>query len=349
MAHFDPSGPATFEGPYGLPHTVDEARLVLLPVEWEPTTSYRRGTARGPRAVLRASRQVELFVPSLRATWTRGRPYEAGIACLPFEPRVQEWNATATRAADVVIASYEDASIDPAHVEAARREVNGLSAELDEWVYRAAKAQLDAGKLVGTLGGDHSSPFGAIRAHAERFPRLGVLHFDAHADLRVAYEGFARSHASILHNVLADLPAVERVVQVGIRDASEEELDAIDASGGRVRAFTGADLASRRFGGEAFAATAREVVSPLPEHVYVTFDIDGLDPSLCPNTGTPVPGGLSFDEAVTILEEVVRSGRKLVGFDLTEVAPGADEWDANVGARVLYRLASLCIASAPSP
>ena len=99
--------------------------------------------------------------------------------------------------------------------------------------------------------------------------------------------------------------------------------------------------------GNTFKSIAASIVATLPENVYVSFDIDGLDPSYCPSTGTPVPGGLSFDEAVFILEELAQSGRRVVGFDLTEVAPGPDgsEWDANVGARLLYKLCGCLLRS----
>jgi agmatinase len=89
-------------------------------------------------------------------------------------------------------------------------------------------------------------------------------------------------------------------------------------------------------------------VADLPPRVWVSFDIDGLDPALCPNTGTPVPGGLSFAEAVGLLRLLTASGRKVVGFDLSEVAPGPDgrsRWDANVGARVLYKLIGFALMS----
>ena len=190
------------------------------------------------------------------------------------------------------------------------------------------------------LGGDHSAPFGAIRAHAEAFPDLGILHLDAHADLREAYEGFTWSHASIMFNVVRQLPAVKKLVQVAIRDLCEAEAALIDGSGGRIVTFHDSKLAQGRFDGATWTHQVDEIVSHLPERVYLSFDIDGLDPTLCPNTGTPVPGGLSFHQASALLAGVVRSGRSIVGFDLCEVAPdpAGGEWDGNVGARLLYKM-----------
>lgn len=338
---FDPNAAAAPDaGVFGLPHTPEEAGVVLLSVPFDATTSYRKGAADGPAAILEASKQVDLL------DLETGKPYEVGLAMLPPHVDVARWNAEARDLGQGILDVGGELGGDPA-LEAALARVNEISGRVDAVVYEEAKRWLDAGKIVGLVGGDHAAPFGAIRAHAERWPGLGVLHFDAHADLRVAYEGFARSHASIMHNVLADLPGVARLVQVGVRDLCEQELDAITGSGGRVTTFFDVDLARARRDGEPFGAVAARVAAALPEKVYVSFDIDGLDPALCPNTGTPVPGGLRFDEATAVLEAVVRSGRTIVGFDLNEVAPGGDgdEWDANVGARMLYKLIGWTLVS----
>ncbi len=338
---FDPSGPAAHDGIFGLPHGPEEARVVLIPVPWEPTTSYRKGTAQGPQAILQASHQVDLFD---RET---GRPYEAGIAMLPIDPVVQAWNDEACRASAPVIAAGGEVGDDPA-LQAALEKVNSLSAKLDDWVTQTARHWLDQGKIVGLVGGDHATPWGSIRAHAERYPELGILHIDAHADLRVAYEGFTGSHASIMHNVASRLPQVGKIVQVGLRDLCEEEVQSIQTSSGRIVAYFDQDIAERLVQGEPFSAVANEIVAHLPANVYVSFDIDGLDPSLCPHTGTPVPGGLSFRDMLFLLKALAKSGRRVVGFDLVEVAPGpeGDEWDANVAARLLYKLAGWCLATA---
>ncbi|MCG8575093.1 MAG: arginase family protein, partial [Flavobacteriales bacterium] len=189
-----------------------------------------------------------------------------------------------------------------------------------------------------------SCPLGLVQALAEQEGAFGILQIDAHADLRPAYEGFEYSHASIMWNVLK-LPAVTKLVQVGIRDLCQQELDDIRSQPERIRTFFDAQLKDAQHRGEPWSETMRQIVETLPEKVYISFDIDGLDPKLCPNTGTPVPGGLEFDQALALIREVVRSGRQLIGFDLVEVSPGTSEWDANVGARLLY---NLCCWSAVS-
>jgi agmatinase len=344
---FDPDAAAgEGSGIYGLPHTPDDARVVILPVPFEATTSYGGGTAGGPRAIFEASKQVDLFD---RET---GRPYEAGIAMLDEEPCVARWNDEAKRLAQVVIA--RGGAVD-AETRRAAAAVNEVSEQLNAWVYAQTSALLDQDKLVVTLGGDHSVPFGAIRAHAERFPSLGILHLDAHADLRDAYEGFTWSHASIFHCVMTRLDNVAKLVQVGVRDLGNAESAMIDASAGRIVTFFDADVAARKEQGTPFAAIADEIAAQLPNDVYLSWDIDGLDPTLCPGTGTPVPGGLSWNEAIGLLRALVRAKKRIVGLDLCEVAPGATEWDANVGARLLYKMIGFALmttrpsARPPSP
>jgi agmatinase len=340
---FDPDGAALPDGGiYGLPHTADEAKVILIPVPWDATTSYRRGAADGPAAILAASGQIDLFDVEV------GTPYRAGIAMLPESAELRMWNALARAAADPVIANAGRFAGEPA-LERAVAEVNELSARVDGWVRAETERWLAAGKLVGVVGGDHASPFGAIEAVARRHPGLGVLHVDAHADLRAAYEGFTGSHASIMHNVLHRIPAVGKLVQVGIRDLAEAEHRLMQVSGERVSVHFDAVMRGELLAGGTWAARCARIVDELPADVYVSFDIDGLDPTLCPHTGTPVPGGLSFTEATYLVGAVARSGRRIVGFDLNEVAPGpdGDEWDANVGMRLLYKLIGWALISAP--
>lgn len=338
MSGFDPNAAADRDaGIFGLDDAPEDAGVVLLPVPWDATASYRDGAAGGPAAILHASHQVDLFDVDT------GRPYEAGIAMLADPDGVSEWNLEA-RAAAVRVMAGDGTEVDRARW---RRRVDERSERVDDVVRGTVERWLDRGKLVGVVGGDHSAPLGAIEAVAARTPELGILHLDAHADLREAYEGFSRSHASIMFNVLERAPHVTRLVQVGVRDLCDEEADRI-AADDRVITHFDSELASRRFAGETWASQCEAIVSGLPADVYLSFDIDGLDPALCPGTGTPVPGGLSFQQASFLLGALVGSGRRVVGFDLCEVAPRpieGDEWDGNVGARLLYKMIGWALQS----
>jgi agmatinase len=327
---FDPDAPASDgAGIYGLPFTPDEARVVVVPVPYEATTSYGGGTSNGPMAVFEASKQVDLFD---RDT---GRPYETGIAMLDLPKKIERCNRKAKEIAAAVI---EKGGVVDSATRKAASEVNAISELVNAWVYEQTRALLDASKMAVTLGGDHSVPFGAMQAYAEKYPGLGILHLDAHADLRDSYEGFVWSHASIFHNVMTKIGGVAKLVQFGVRDLSNAESAMIENSGGRIVTFFDSDLAARKEAGSTWAEIADEIVGALPNDVYLSWDIDGLDPTLCPSTGTPVPGGLSWNEAIGILRAIIRAKKRIVGLDLCEVAPGATEWDANVGARLLYKM-----------
>lgn len=319
---FDPDAAASSEGLYGLDTTPEDARVVVLPVPWQATTSFRRGTRGGPDALLEASWQVDLEDLDVGPVW------QAGIAMLPADPRVAEWDQEVEADALAVI---ESGGNDP---EAAAR-VNARGDDLNALVYAAIKAQLDAGRIPAVVGGDHSVPFGAIRAVAERHPGVGILHIDAHADLRDAYEGFTWSHASIFHNVMTRIPEVGKLVQVGIRDVGASEVAFQKASGGRIVPFYDNAIAKDLARGASWMSVVDRIVDALPPEVYVSFDVDGMDPAFCPHTGTPVPGGLSFRDVVVLLE-AVGERRKIVGFDVNEI--GADPWDGNVAARLVYKL-----------
>ena len=327
---FDPDAAATgASGIYGLPFSPDDARVVVVPVPFEATTSYGGGTSGGPAAVLEASKQVDLFD---RDT---GRPYAAGIAMLDFPKKIERWNREAKTIAAPVI--RRGGAVDKKTRTAAAK-VNAISEKMNEWVYTTTRSLLDDNKMPVILGGDHSVPFGAMRAYAERYPGMGILHLDAHADLRDAYEGFTWSHASIFHNVITKLPKVSRLVQVGVRDLGQAESRMIEQSSGRIVTFFDPDLAAAKEEGTAWARIADNIVAQLPKDVYLSWDIDGLDPTLCPGTGTPVPGGLSWNEAIGLLRAIKRAKKRIVGLDLCEVSPGETEWDANVGARLLYKM-----------
>lgn len=315
------------------------AKLKVIGIPWDVTTSYRAGTVHGPEIVLEASYQIDLFSPLIADAWK-----------IPLETHklTKDWKGLSQKLR-VQTESYINFLAEGGEVAEAPefqkllKEVNAQSEQLNTWLYQETKELLNDGHAVLILGGDHSVPFGSIKAHVEKFPDLSVLHFDAHADLRVAYEGFEDSHASIMYNVIQKT-GLKKLVQVGIRDCSQTEVE-LTKTNPRIKTFFDWDLKDRQARGDAWALTCEEIVSHLSQQVYISFDIDGLDPKLCPNTGTPVPGGLEYWQAQTLMNQILISGRQLVGCDLVEVAPDPHqpelEWDANVGARLLFHLACL--------
>ncbi len=330
-APFDPNGPGVNNGQlYGLPVSANEAAVWIIPVPWDTTVSYRAGTALGPAAILEASGQVEVYDESRKEAW------KPGLFLHEISGELANKNEKARIQARQIIDAWErgDSLQNRAVI---LSEVNQACEEMVDWVETQALEALELGKIPAILGGDHSTPLGLIRALAHIHESFGILQIDAHMDLREAYEDFTYSHASIMWNAV-QLPAVSRIVQVGVRDYCAGEVELIQRSSGRIRPFSFREIAKKQFEGVFWADQVREMVESLPDKVYISFDIDGLDPGLCPDTGTPVPGGLSFEEALYLIGEVVDSGREIIGFDLVEVAPGATEWNAIVGARLLYRL-----------
>ena len=339
-AGFDPDAAATGDGLFGLDTRPEHAKVVVIPVPFDATTSYRPGTARGPAHVLEASRQVDLEDIQYGPIW------QAGISMLPIPADIAALSRRARAAAEPVIAAGGAEPGNKAHAKAVAA-VNAASERVHGFVAREAERILDRGAVPAVLGGDHSSPFGLIAELSLRHPGMGILQIDAHADLRDGFEGFAWSHASIFHNVMTRLPGVGRLVQVGIRDVGSREVAFAQASKGRVKTFYDQRLRDRQFAGATWTKVCREVIAALPKEVYVSFDIDGLTSEHCPHTGTPVPGGITFAETCHLLELLAESGRRVVGFDLCEVAPGApgDEWNGCVGARVLYKLMGCALRS----
>ena len=344
IKNFNPNGVGvTTGGIFGLPFEPSEAEIVIIPVPWDVTTSYRGGTSRGPEAILKASPQLDLFVEGYIGAWKVGYAMEEIPAFL-----LELNDKTRSKAKKVIDFLESGGKIESdAKMAALVKEVNEACGTMVEWVKSRSREWIAKGKQVAVLGGDHSSPLGLLQALAEKHDNFSILQFDAHADLRDAYEGFTYSHASIMFNAL-QLSQIGKLVQVGLREYSEGEAGWILNSLGKIKEFTNRLLNRELFEGKSWKSICEEIAQELPQKVYVSFDIDGLEPSLCPNTGTPVPGGLRFEQALYLLETVVASGKQIIGFDLCEVAPGPDkqdDWDGNVGAKLLWRLCNLSAQS----
>jgi agmatinase len=327
---FDASAPGVSGNLFGLPFSPDNAQLVIIPVPWEVTVSYHTGTARAPQAIVKASSQIDHGFRDIPEAW------KLGVALLALTDDIKDESSKLRQLATKHIKNIEGGKIIPEDDPVLLR-INEGCENLNIFIKSTAKKLLRKGKMVALLGGDHSISLGFIRALAERHDSFGILQIDAHADLRKSYEGFAYSHASVMYNALK-ISSVERLVQIGIRDFCDEELNVIQQSAGRVKTFFDQDIKRSLYQGKTWDAICDQIIKELPSLVYISFDIDGLDPKLCPHTGTPVPGGFEFDQITYLMRKLVLSGKRIIGFDLVEVAPGTNDWDANVGARLLYQL-----------
>lgn len=328
---------------FGLPFEEEDARLIILPIPWEVTVSYNAGTARSAEHIFKASLQVDLFDPDVDNGWKQG------FYMRPVNKKILLKSDYLRKEAELYIDYVSKGQVvdDNKFMFKSLKEINEGAVFLNNWVYQETTELLKNDKLVVLLGGDHSTPLGYYKAIAEKFGEFGILQIDAHCDLRPSYEGFKYSHASIMYNMLAEVPQVTKLVQAGIRDYSEGEMDFIRANRDRVTTYFIKDIAERQYEGETWKQIAEEIINQLPRKVYLTFDIDGLDPKLCPNTGTPVPGGFEVEQVFYLLKKVMQSGRQIIGIDLVETGVGENDWDANVGARVLFRLCNILVASNP--
>jgi len=339
IKRFNPNDPASEESNiFGLPFSREEAAIILLPIPWEVTVSFNSGTANAPNLIFEASHQVDLFDPFVKDAWKIG---------VYMDDVNMDWHfkSESLRSKAVQILSQitsgtinEDAS----KTMQLYREVNDGGEKFNSEVKQCALNIIKEGKIIGGVGGDHSTPLGIMEALAEKHNSFGILQLDAHCDLRASFEGFEYSHASIMYNALK-LSQISKLVQVGIRDYCEEEVNYIQQSKGRVKTYFDRDIKQAQYKGKTIDVIFNEIVSELPKKIYLSFDADAMDPKLCPNTGTPVAGGFETDEVLLLLEKVVESGKQIIAFDLNET--GNNEWDANVSSRLLFRICNLVARS----
>lgn len=331
---FDPSQPGLADQSiFGLPFTADESEIIIIPVPWEVTVSYGAGASEGPEAILDASFQVDLHHQEFPELWKLGM-------YLDLNEQTAKWNEKSSKyksLAQPIIEALESGEAIESHpvLQSDLDKINTVCADLNAEVKDRVLYWMQRGKKVALLGGDHSTPLGYYQALATQHEDFGILHLDAHMDLRIAYEGFTYSHASIMYNAL-QIPQISKIVQVGIRDFCKQEVEVAQAD--RVVVHTDMDLKAEAFEGLTWEKQCDNIIAALPQKVTISFDIDGMYSWYCPNTGTPVPGGFSFEQATYLLSKLANSGKEIIGFDLVEVAPGDDDWDGNVGARMLYHM-----------
>lgn len=338
MSSFDPNNIALDNGNlYGLPLDLKTAACVVFPVPWDVTVSYKDGTANAPSIIQKESLQVDLFDLTYKNFWEKGVFFEQ-----PSEDIYNKSVNYRNKAIQVLDKMLNGSTIDnDISLKNEVQEINNACKDLMDFVYSETKKYIDQDKKVVLLGGDHSTPLGYIKALSEKYNDFGILQIDAHCDLREAYEDFEFSHASVMFNALK-LKNVSSLHQVGIRDFCQEELELVSNSKKKIHIYFDRDIKYQMYSGSTWHQICENIVNNLPQFIYLSFDIDGLNPALCPNTGTPVAGGFEVDQIFYLLDMIKRSGKQFVGMDLNEV--GNEIWDANVGARVLYRMIGLWLS-----
>lgn len=332
LENFDPSQPGLADATiFGLPFSAEQSEIIVIPVPWEVTVSYGSGASKGPDTVLDASFQVDLNHQEFPDLW------KLGIYLDNAPKDLKKKSKKYKKQAAPIIKALESGMVLDHHTYLTKdlEEINYACSDMVEAVREQTLNWMRRGKKVVLLGGDHSTPLGYYQALATKYENFGILHLDAHMDLRIAYEGFTYSHASIMYNAL-QIPQISKIVQVGIRDFCEQEVEV--ALNDRVLVHTDMDLKQETFEGKTWQQQCDHIIASLPEKVCISFDIDGMYSWYCPNTGTPVPGGFSYEQAAYLFSRLAATNKEIIGFDLVEVSPGKDDWDGNVGARMLFHM-----------
>lgn len=326
---------------FGLPSTEQDAQLIILPVPWEVTVSCGSGTSRSPEHIFKASMDIDPFDPDVANCGHNGffmREPERKILMKSdyLRKEAELYINFTSQGRDINQNRFMNKSL---------KEINAGNKMMNTWVYDQTKELLDKNKLVALLGGDHSTPLGYYRALGEKYDSFGILQIDAHCDLEESYEDFQYSYASVMYNALEEIKQIEKLVQAGIRDFSKEEWNYINQNSQRVRTYFDSHIKERLIEGETWKKIAEEIVNQLPQRVYISFDVAGLDPKLCPHTGAPVFGGFQAEQVIYLFKKVIESGRKLIGFDLVETGVGEGNYDAKVSAKLLWKMCNFLIQS----
>lgn len=316
-----------------------DADVVIVSAPWSVTSDFGRGATYTPDAIIDTSLGRELY------DVVSGSSIKGRVATAEIDYHIQESSEQLGRDAERIIRS--NGGKEALVVDYVSRKIANVNEGFDRMhtsIYKQVKHWTSKGKRVAVVGGDHSVAFGAVKALSEECGKLGVLFIDAHADY-AQNDIFKYSHRSIARDIVEQISGVEKLVQVGVRDIDESEAEAIVANN-KVDIYFAEKVAQRRFEGTSWSELCREFVAKLPQNVYISLDIDALKIEFCNNTNAPIPGGMTFDEVVYMVNCVVESGRKIVGFDISEVVTSLDSrMDAIVGARLLAKLSMAMLRS----
>ena len=323
---------------FGCTSSYEDSELILLSVPWSATASFGGGADKGPEMIAQASSQMDFF------SIEEGDIRDQGICLLSSPDFLKTLNKKTRDKALPIIKLEEEAP--GTFPKALLEEINQSCHQMVKWVYEQTKTIHQEGKKFGLVGGDHSTSEGAIRYFGELYKGdFGILHIDAHADLRNSYQGFQHSHASVMYNVMKQTYPPALLLQLGVRDYCEEEYLFIKENK-NVHTFFDSKINTALFEGQTWKSFVDTLIQLLPKNIYISMDVDGLESHLFPHTGTPVPGGLSFAQTDYLLNKLSQSHCQIIGFDLVEVAAPAGAlniWDAQVGAHLLYKLCQISI------
>ena len=312
-------------------------QIILTPIPFEATVSNGWGTSKSFPKIIKNSEQIDFINPFI----SNNQQHKNNILCndifyndyLEFSKHYQELINNGIRP------NYWGNKIDNEELDYINK---GLE-KIHNGVKNYFKENIDKNKTFGIIGGEHSVSLGYISALCEiQKKTISILHIDAHSDLREHYEGVKYSHASVMRNVLEkNEQKIRKLVQVGVRDTCEEEIDFI-CDNRKIVKFSDEFLTNNLFEGRNYEDICDQIIGSLhSDNIYISIDVDGLDPSLCPMTGTPIPGGLQYNQLLYLLSNLSKHNRKIIGFDVVEVGNG--DWDALVASKIIYFMSNLIL------
>ncbi len=328
---FDPNAPGDLSNNiFGLPFDVNNAKVVIVPLPWDATVSNKSGACYGPGNIKEQSYQIDLFDPVAPGMWKNG------IAMDEIPGKILKTNLECLDKVEKFVRTTD--GVKSRNINVRKKiigEVNSTYKNILFETEQKCKKYLEEGKYVVLLGGDHSTALSLLNAVSAKNENFGILQLDAHADLRKSYEGFENSHASVMYNAL-NISQISKIVQVGVRDYCDEENETVVKNQQRIKMFTARDIYKLLFNNKSWNDICESIVDELPENVYISYDVDFLNPSECPTTGTPVPGGFSYEQSLYLVDKVVSAGKKIIGIDLVETGQGS--LDGVISCRLLYRM-----------
>lgn len=323
-------------GVFGLSYDKSESSLILLSIPFELTTTFREGTLYAPHKIKDASSQIDLMNNLDSYAWQKGIYWDNSN-----EDFFLNISKSYRPSAKKIIDFLENNQLLNDELKNEQYIINNVCEKASNEISKLVFQILQNDKIPGVIGGEHSITYGVIDAIQNVYDDFCILQIDAHHDLRNTYLGFTYSHASVMYNILNKYDNVNKIVQIGVRDYCEAEKNLV-AESDNIVTFYNFDINVQLFNGKSFHDIAKQIVDLLTDNIYISFDIDGLQPYLCPETGTPVPGGLSYEQIEYLFYLISKTNKKVIGFDLCEVS-GLSEWDAIVGSRIMYLLSILAL------
>ena len=305
-----------------------DSQLIVIPVPWDITTSYRKGTSLAAKAILESSNQIDHYhhyYPNF---------HQYGIHMIDIPADIIKLNQKLNDITQQIVNhDCQKKLLSDTKLNECLELVSAGTKTCFDWIHSQLNNYSD--KQVIVLGGEHSVSYPAISFFKKKHPQLSVLQIDAHMDLRPSYQQLTYSHAAVIYHCHSQLNIP--ITQVGIRDSSQSELDYVKKHD-NIHVFDDTYCQHQLFKGVQWDAICDDIINTLSDDVYITIDIDGLDSSFCPSTGTPVPGGMSYHQLCYLIQKIRASNKRIISMDLVEVAGFADSIGIINSTHLLYQL-----------